>query len=180
MNKKTSRKQKIKIPSLKELQQIRWDLFAWYIKLRDSDENGTAYCCTCKKRTDIIINGKPNQHCQAGHFITRKKKSTKYDDKNVHIQCSGCNNKHFGNGMPTEYRSFLVGKYGEDKICTMESLSLMEKKNPVKEDRFTINYDIGQYLGMVTYELRLKTYKIQNAYLSSRKYISLLKLGEKQ
>lgn len=58
-------------------------LFSTYIRLRDSEE-GYVNCITCGK----VKNWK---EVDAGHFQTRAKYSTRWDERNVNAQCKGCN-----------------------------------------------------------------------------------------
>jgi len=46
----------------------------------------------------------------AGHFMTRNRKSTKYDEKNVHAQCAKCN--RFQSGLQYEMGQYIDKKYG--------------------------------------------------------------------
>lgn len=55
---------------------------------------------------------------QAGHYISRAKKGTRYDEKNVHVQCPSCNG--FGHGMLIEYKQFLIDTYGPKIIDELE------------------------------------------------------------
>ena len=58
-------------------------LFSTYIRLRDCEE-GYVNCITCGK----VKNWK---EVDAGHFQTRAKYSTRWDERNVNAQCKGCN-----------------------------------------------------------------------------------------
>jgi len=59
--------------------------FHRYIRLRDTDENGNGQCYTC----DVPLDFK---RTQAGHFINRSLKSTRWMESNVKVQCARCNN----------------------------------------------------------------------------------------
>lgn len=65
-----------------------WKVFSRYIRLRDAIRTtGEPYqivCITCFRVVDI-------KNCDAGHFMSRGRKSTLYDEKNVHAQCKSCN-----------------------------------------------------------------------------------------
>lgn len=78
--------------------------FSKYIRLRDTDEDGIGRCCTCGRI-------KPFYHLDAGHFVSRDKKNTRFDERNVHAQCHHCN--RFKDGMPWEHGRFIDNKYGE-------------------------------------------------------------------
>ena len=77
--------------------------FSKYIRLRDADGNGEIRCCSC---------GKPVfwKESDAGHFIPRKHRKTRYHEKNVWAQCRACN--RFDDGNPAGYAKFLVEKFG--------------------------------------------------------------------
>jgi hypothetical protein len=47
----------------------------------------------------------------AGHFESRLKENTLFDEQNVHAQCKGCNMPP-NNGRRIEYAAFLDEKYG--------------------------------------------------------------------
>ena len=66
----------------------RW--FSKFIRLRDSDSNGYCRCVTCPK----IL---PWKEMDAGHFVSREKIVTRWDEFNVHAQCPQCNRFKAGN-----------------------------------------------------------------------------------
>jgi len=77
-----------------------WSL---YIRLRDADENGNIQCCSCQKEVFW-------KDSDAGHFISRKHRTTRYHEKNVHGQCRACN--RFDDGNPPGYALFLIERHG--------------------------------------------------------------------
>jgi len=64
-------------------------VFSEYIRRRYADENGLAQCVTCNKKDHW-------KKLQAGHFISRKHYSTRFDEINVQVQCAGCNVFRYG------------------------------------------------------------------------------------
>jgi len=88
--------------------------FSKYIRLRDSDDMGYGKCCTCPK----ILFWKESH---AGHFISRGNKLIRWDERNVHLQCPGCNT--YRAGEQAEYLLFLENKYGREIVD-----ELMKKK----------------------------------------------------
>lgn len=58
-------------------------IFSQYIRQRDS-EYGSCTCVTCGVQ-------KPIKQMQNGHFITRSKYATRWDEENCGVQCIGCN-----------------------------------------------------------------------------------------
>jgi hypothetical protein len=82
-------------------------VFSKFIRLRDTKvTQGTRWgkCCTCGAL-------KPYAQLDAGHYISRSGKCTRWDPENVHAQCSSCN--RFGGGCHDEYALFLQRKYGK-------------------------------------------------------------------
>jgi len=84
-----------------------WDQFSLFIRLRDSGPDGYGTCCTCPR----------NAHWKtmdAGHWITRAKEATLFDEHNVHLQCKGCN--RFQGGKPLEHEQHIIRKYGPGEL----------------------------------------------------------------
>jgi len=63
-------------------------VFSQYIRLKDS-KDGIGTCVTCGKQDHW-------KNLQAGHFQSRKHYSTRWDERNVKIQCSACNVFRYG------------------------------------------------------------------------------------
>lgn len=78
------------------------EVFSKYIRLKYIT-NGIIRCFTCGK---ILIMSKTD----AGHFVGREHKTTRFLEKNVHPQCQWCN--RFKEGAKDEYALNLVKKYG--------------------------------------------------------------------
>jgi len=76
--------------------------YSRYIRLRDSDGEFGA-CCSC-----VFVDNINN--LDNGHFISRTKKATKYDERNTNLQCKRCNSYLKGNLI--DYAIFLENKYG--------------------------------------------------------------------
>jgi len=79
MSKKISRKSLIKKLDAE---------FSQYIRRRFA-VNEIAKCVTCGKESHW-------KELQAGHFMSRKHYSTRWDETNVQVQCSGCNVFRYG------------------------------------------------------------------------------------
>lgn len=62
-------------------------------------------CVTCGKVH-------PCNKQTGGHFIVRGCYPLRWDEKNVHCQCNGCN--MFRNGAYIEYSQWFIDKYGKD------------------------------------------------------------------
>ena len=96
-----------------------WKEFSLFIRLRDSDADGFGNCITCKKKAYY-------KESHAGHFISRRHKATKFDEKNVHLQCVACNT--YNAGRQYEYSIELDRRYGKG---TAEEL--LQKSNSLKK-----------------------------------------------
>lgn len=90
--------------------------FSEYIRLRDSDQNCNAICITCRKVAHI-------SEMDAGHFIDRSHKATRYEEQNVNAQCRACN--RFQSGRQYEHGIAIDLKYGAG---TADELLLQSRK----------------------------------------------------
>ena len=72
------------------------NIFSQYIRLRYS-KNEISECVTCGKQDHW-------KKLQAGHFISRKHYSTRWDEDNVQVQCVSCNVYRYG-------EQYLFSKY---------------------------------------------------------------------
>lgn len=105
-------KRKPEDETVKSLDDKLWKEFSKFIRLRDADTNGIIICCTCGKRVHW-------KDADAGHFISRRHKVIKYDEKNVHAQCKNCNG--FKHGNEKLYYDFMLKKYGQMTITKLEA-----------------------------------------------------------
>lgn len=76
--------------------------FSEYIRLRDSDNNGTCKCITCG-------DFKHWQQMDCGHFVTRDNMATRWEEENCAAQCQSCN--RFKGGKQFEMGLALDKKY---------------------------------------------------------------------
>jgi hypothetical protein len=95
--------------------------FGQYIRKRDS-KNGIASCITC---------GKFTQQFDAGHFLSRRFQSTRYDERNVNAQCLKCN--RFENGNQYTHGKAIDEKYGEGTADELLLKSRMACKRTKKD-----------------------------------------------
>lgn len=98
--------------------------FSLYIRQRAADNFGMVNCYTCGKR-------KHWKEVDAGHFQSRAKFSTRWDEQNVKAQCKHCNMTN--GGQQYQFGMMLDQEYGEgmaEKILIrsnqMSKLSLPE------------------------------------------------------
>jgi len=78
-------------------------VYSKYRRLQEADRFGYVKCVTCGKRmywTDA----------EAGHYEGRETRTTRYDDQNVHPQCTKCNCFH--EGRKPQYTLYLMKRYG--------------------------------------------------------------------
>jgi hypothetical protein len=97
---KFPKKRKLKI---KRTTADQW--FSKYIRLRDIIQGEYCRCCTCGK----IIHWKYQAEC--GHFVTRDRSTTRFNEQNCHAQCNYCNcEKH---GEQYRHGEYIDKKYGK-------------------------------------------------------------------
>lgn len=106
------------------------DIFSKFIRLRDSDEYGMITCISCGKRVKW-------KDSDAGHFVSRRHMSLRFDCKNVNAQCRECNRVKDGNivgytlGLRKKYGlailNGLLEKKSEEKQWTDEELEFMTR-----------------------------------------------------
>jgi len=77
-----------KKPNRKLLVKKLDTIFSEYIRRRYAI-NDIAECVTCGKKDHW-------KKQQAGHFMSRKHYSTRWDERNVEVQCQGCNVWRYG------------------------------------------------------------------------------------
>ena len=65
-------------------------IFSRYIRLKEADQNGIAFCYTCADRYHWKV-------LQCGHFIPRAHMYTRFSEDNCHQQCGHCNGAKRGN-----------------------------------------------------------------------------------
>ena len=123
MNKKRPTKTQIK----KKLDEV----FSQYIRLKYADYRGIVSCYTC---------GTPYKWTQihAGHFQSRAKMSTRWDEINVKPQCVRCN--IFKNGESYLFSRVLDAEYGAgtaDKVYLkseeLKNFTIPELKEMLEE-----------------------------------------------
>lgn len=78
-------------------------VFSKYIRTKYLRDNFVE-CVTCNRRYPI-------NKIQAGHFMSRKHYSTRWDEENVFPQCYGCNVMQ--QGQQYLFSKFIDNKYGE-------------------------------------------------------------------
>lgn len=153
---------KQKKPSITILRRKADKVFSISVRLRDSypEKNGEFWgkCITCSKTARVAWfdeTGKlrRDRDWDAGHFVSRGNRITRFEPENVNLQCKyHCNKMKSGNRE--KYRIALRDKYG-DKIP--EKLEKMADNEP--HFRFTIEYleDV-----IATAEAEIEFYELDN------------------
>jgi hypothetical protein len=101
-------------PSRKTLITKLDRVFSEYIRRRKA-KNDIAECVTCGKKDHW-------KSLQAGHFMSRKHYSTRWDERNVEVQCVSCNVYRYGEQY--KFSKFL----GDDLADELLALSRETRK----------------------------------------------------
>ena len=64
-------------------------VFSLWVRQQGASDHGHNTCYTC----NVV---KPVKELHAGHFVTRGKMATRWDERNVKPQCAACNIFRFG------------------------------------------------------------------------------------
>ena len=82
-------------------------VFSQWVRLSNADSKGNCTCVTCGKVGHWKTGG-----IQAGHFMSRKHYSTRWNEDNVKPQCVGCN--MFKAGEQYKYSLYLGNNLSEE------------------------------------------------------------------
>ena len=107
------------------------DIFSKYIRLRDSDDNGSCTCISC----NLVM---PWKFMHNGHYINRGHKSTRFDERNCNAQCVKCN--MYSDGNLENYKRGLIKKYGVKVISELEDKKKIISDNKSADYVFMIDY----------------------------------------
>lgn len=102
--------------ALQKAEAKAWKAFSLYVRIRDANNNGYCRCITSGR----LVHWKD---CDAGHFISRRHKATKFHEQNVHAQSRHDN--RFQNGRQMEYAKIIDMKYGPG---TADKLLIQSRK----------------------------------------------------
>lgn len=93
-------------------------VFSEYIRLRYS-QDGISTCVTCGDQ-------KPWREHQNGHYFSRGRQNTRWDEDNCAVQCMRCN--IFLKGNYTEYSMYMIEKYGLEFVKQLQAKSKSTEK----------------------------------------------------
>jgi len=99
-------------------------VFSQWIRQKDADHRGYVECWTCGK----VLHW---SRVDAGHFQSRAKFSTRWDEMNVKPQCKSCNG--FRSGEQYIFARKLDAVYGEGTAEEIERISNQTRKYSVEE-----------------------------------------------
>ena len=86
-------------------------IFSEYIRRRYANHDNTVSCFTC-----LVVKHWKEQ--QAGHFQSRRHLATRWDEKNVQVQCIKCN--MFNQGEQYKFGYYLDNTYGDGTSKELE------------------------------------------------------------
>ncbi len=101
--KKAKNRQK-KADSFTKLKEVLDSIFSRFIRLRDTDRHGVGFCIDCGERVEW-------GELDNGHFISRDRLATRWDELNCAAQKTSCNRFH--SGRQFEFAKGLDNKYGQ-------------------------------------------------------------------
>jgi hypothetical protein len=103
-------------------------LVSQYVRKTGAPESaprsGYASCVTCGKTA-------PWQEMQAGHWIKRGHASTRFDLRNIHVQCPGCN--MYAGGRQDVMAGYILEVYGPETVKELLTLKQTPKRWSVAE-----------------------------------------------
>lgn len=88
--------------------------FHRYIRLRDTNKEGYGSCCSCDKPIHF-------HEADAGHFMNRQHKNTRWNEDNVNLQCKYCNMYEGGNAY---LYGVALGKRKADKLVKLSRIKV--------------------------------------------------------
>lgn len=106
-------------------------VFSQYVRMSNADKRGICTCVTCGKQGHWKNDG-----IQAGHFMSRKHYSTRWDEDNVKPQCVKCNMYNQGE----QYRySLYLGQATSDMLHKKSHEIVKFSTNELQEmiDKYT-------------------------------------------
>lgn len=115
-------KRKKKPPSLSALRDKLDGLLSRLVRLSAADSNGYAQCVACGKYAHWT-------EMDAGHFVGRRSLATRFDLRNVNVECRACN--RFSPDHLIGYTIWMQEQHGDMVIAELWA----KKHQPVKYTR---------------------------------------------
>lgn len=100
-------------------------VFSQYVRLSNADDKGFCTCVTCGKKGHWKTGG-----IQAGHFMSRRHYSTRWDERNVKPQCVRCNVYSQGQGY---LYSLYLGKELSNELYEKSQKIVKFTTNEIEE-----------------------------------------------
>lgn len=111
-------------------------VFSQYIRKSKADKQGYCTCCTCGKKVHW-------KEIQAGHFMSRKHYSIRWDERNVNPQCVACNVFRYGE----QYKySIFLGKELADVLYLQSKEIKKYTTDELKELADTYSKMLKEYI----------------------------------
>jgi len=101
---------------LTKCKKITATTFQLMIRVEASDGYGIVQCCSCGKRGYY-------QGFDAGHWISRSKTGTLFQERNVHPQCKWCNNPANSGDAGAGYSRYMLETYGQSVMDELQERS---------------------------------------------------------
>lgn len=124
----------------KKLDKKLWEIFSEYIRRRDAYKFSESFFMKC-----ITCNHVDHwKYFDAGHFISRRHKNTKFNEQNVNGQCKGCNGLKSG-------MQYLHGKRINEKYKNpdLSDILLQESRKTARWTGWDYEVRINLYKGKV-------------------------------
>lgn len=119
-----------------KIEDKAWQIFARYIKLRDTNQYGYGRCIDTNAPIFYFMrDGRWCSNSDAGHYISREIKTIMFDEDNVHAQSIKGNRI---NWEFTHYRDNLIDKIGLERVVELEAEKSMYG---IGKSYYDINYD---------------------------------------
>ena len=112
-------KRKPRTKSLKQWKALADNVYSEYIRRKNADHDGIVQCVTC-------ASSKYWKEVDNGHYFSRNKLGTRFEDKNCHPQCKACN--VFRRGNYSAYAAFMYRKYTPEEMDWLEKQSRQSPK----------------------------------------------------
>lgn len=122
---KFKKKAKKRTESRSQLVKRLDNVFSKYIRMKDAVD-GLATCVTCGNTKEWKLQ-------QNGHYESRGKLPTRWDEINCHVQCYACNVAMKGNY--TSYARYMVNRYGVEVLEDLHRKATSGEKIPTPQIR---------------------------------------------